>query len=389
VNVQDERGYSPLMYAAYSERMPAGIVRMLLAKGADTKVTGEDETPQTLASKRGDNEVARLLGVPEPVRKSGGVVAEAGSAPGERNIPEAVRKALVVLEKQSPNFVKRGGCNSCHNQSLPTAAAALARERGIPAPRTIVSLPNEMVERSAERNMDMAVVGTNSVGYEMFGLAANRKPADEYTDSMVHYLKSMQTPQGNWVTTGSRPPLTSDDFLTTAMAIRTLSVYSTAVEKADTEKRLARAAAWLESAKPETTQERAFQLLGLAWAKANPAAIKRAAHELAQTQRSDGGWSQLPTMGSDAYASGEALYALGLGAKMQPESAVYQKGVSYLLRTQAQDGSWHVKTRSLWVQPYFDSGFPYGHDQWISAAGTSWASMALSLAVEPQSLSRR
>ncbi len=378
VNVQDERGYSPLMYAAYSERMPAGIVRMLLAKGADTKVTGEDETPLSLAGKRGDNEVARLLGVPEAVRKS-----------GSRNIPESVTKALLVLEKQSPQFVKRGGCNSCHNQSLPSAAAALARERGIPGPRSIVELPNEMVEKSPERAMDMAVTNTNSVGYEMFGLAANHKPADEYTDSIVHYLKSMQTPQGNWVTTGNRPPLTSDDFQTTAMVIQALRVYSPATEKADTEKRLARAAAWLESAKPSTTQERAFQVLGLAWAKSSPPAIQRAAQELARTQRPDGGWSQLPGMGSDAYASGEALYALSLGAKMQPDSPVYQKGVSYLLRTQAQDGSWHVKTRSLWVQPYFDSGFPYGHDQWISAAGTSWAAMALSLAVEPVSLSRR
>jgi N-acyl-D-amino-acid deacylase len=31
-------------------------------------------------------------------------------------------------------------------------------------------------------------------------------------------------------------------------------------------------------------------------------------------------------------------------------------------------------------QPYFDSGFPHGFDQWISAAGTSWATLALSLA---------
>jgi hypothetical protein len=91
-------------------------------------------------------------------------------------------------------------------------------------------------------------------------------------------------------------------------------------------------------------------------------------------------------MGSDAYASGQALYALGVASS---NGAPYKKGVSYLMRTQAQDGSWHVKTRSLPVQPYFESGFPYGHDQWISAAGTSWASMALSLAVQPQTLSRR
>jgi hypothetical protein len=30
------------------------------------------------------------------------------------------------------------------------------------------------------------------------------------------------------------------------------------------------------------------------------------------------------------------------------------------------------------IQPYFQSGFPYDHDQWISATATAWASMALS-----------
>src|SRR6185436_19548861 len=112
--------------------------------------------------------------------------------------------------------------------------------------------------------------------------------------------------------------------------------------------------------------------------------IDRAARELVGTQRPDGGWSQLPTMGSDAYATGEALYALKLAGKVAASAEVYQKGVRYLLSTQAADGTWHVKTRSLPIQPYFESGFPYGHDQWISSAGTSWASIALSLAVEPQ-----
>jgi hypothetical protein len=202
----------------------------------------------------------------------------------------------------------------------------------------------------------------------------------------------MQMPKDYWQTAlpaGIRPPLTSDDFLTTAMTIYALTVYSPVIEKADTESRLARAAAWLASSQAMTTQERAFQLLGLGWAKGDTAAIDRATRSLVDTQRSDGGWAQLPTMGSDAYATGQALYALSVAGNVQADNSVYQRGVKYLLRTQAPDGSWHIKSRSLPIQPYFESGFPYGHDQWISAAGTSWASMALSRAFEPQKLSRR
>jgi hypothetical protein len=94
-------------------------------------------------------------------------------------------------------------------------------------------------------------------------------------------------------------------------------------------------------------------------------------------------------MEPDAYATGQALYALHTAAKLPTTAPVYQKGIDYLLNTQAADGSWLVRTRSIWIQPYFESGFPYSHDQWISAAGTSWAAMALSLTNEPQKLSKR
>jgi N-acyl-D-amino-acid deacylase len=38
-----------------------------------------------------------------------------------------------------------------------------------------------------------------------------------------------------------------------------------------------------------------------------------------------------------------------------------------------------VISRAVKFQPYFESGFPHGHDQWISSAGTAWAAMALAL----------
>ena len=111
-------------------------------------------------------------------------------------------------------------------------------------------------------------------------------------------------------------------------------------------------------------------------------------------------------MPSDAYASGLALYAQ-FEAGVPISHTVYQNGLKYLLGTQASDGTWHVgglsakqilqasdgtwhvKTRSLPFQPYFESGYPYGHDQWISAAGTAYATMALAAAVEPSRTARR
>ena len=63
INVRNIRGYSPLMLAASSDVMPAGVVKMLLAAGADTSYSADyDETALDLAAKRGDTEVARLLG---------------------------------------------------------------------------------------------------------------------------------------------------------------------------------------------------------------------------------------------------------------------------------------------------------------------------------------
>jgi ankyrin repeat protein len=384
-NIPDDRGYTPLMYAAASESMNATVVKLLLAANAKIEVTGEGETPRTLAAKRGDTEVARLLGV-TPKDKP-----QSQPAPGKRRpIPVAVEQAVTLVAKQSHNFIRIAGCNSCHAQDLPSTALGLARDRGIPTPAKVDQLPVAMTGINPERIMDLGATNVSSIGWEMMDRAANHQQPDAYTDATVHFVKAMQTADGNWrIPDGRRPPMNSGDYQTTAMAIFALKTYTPEAQKADTAARLARAAAWLEKAKPSTTQERAFQLLGLAWANGSQKVIAEAARALTATQKPAGGWSQLPAMEPDAYATGQALYALHTAAKLPTTAPVYQKGIDYLLNTQAADGSWLVRTRSIWIQPYFESGFPYSHDQWISAAGTSWAAMALSLTNEPQKLSKR
>ena len=386
VNARDDRGYSPLMFAAGSDTRPAGAVKLLLAAGADTTITGEDETAASLAAKRGPTEVAKLLGVKDEPFQSAAVKA----AQALRPVPEAVTKALGLLEKQSHNFIRIGGCNSCHAQDLPSAAAALARSRGVPAPKSMAQLSVAMAGTSAERIMDFNAFGVTSVGWELFDYGMNRAPRDEYTDAVVRYIKAMQTADGTWQANESRrPPLNVGEYQATALAIYALKHFTQAPDQADTDKSLGRALGRLTKLQPVGMQDRAFYLMALAWANAPAAAIDRAVRGLAAMQRADGGWSQMAGLETDAFATGQALYALNAAGKMPVSDAGYQKGVGYLRRTQAADGSWFVKSRSIEIQPYFESGFPYGHDQWISAAGTSWAAMALTLTVEPTRLSSR
>ena len=307
---------------------------------------------------------------------------------GTANLRAAAQRGLALLEKTSPTFIKKGGCNSCHNQMLPAAAQAFARKHGIQTGETIAQLPPELNEITTERIIEYSTFGPNSAGYELFSHAATNRPADARIEAQIYFMKSMQQPEGYWRTAGNRPPLTFDDFTTTAYAIHALNAYGPATQRADTETRIARARSWLLEAKPETTHERAFHLLGLAWAKAGQGALDKAARGLQAMQRKDGGWSQLPAMPSDAYATGMALWALSEGGFPVTQST-YQAGLAFLLDTQAADGTWHVKTRSLPVQPYFESGYPYGHDQWISAAGAAYATMAIAAAVEPSRTARR
>ena len=133
-----------------------------------------------------------------------------------------------------------------------------------------------------------------------------------------------------------------------------------------------------------------MQLLGLHWAGAKPSLLEKSAQALLADQRPDGAWAQLPGLETDAYATGQALVALRRAGVLAASDAAYQRGIDFLMRTQMSDGSWLVRTRSFPVQTLKESGFPHARNQWISAAGTGWAIMALSMALpEAQDVSKR
>jgi hypothetical protein len=169
--------------------------------------------------------------------------------------------------------------------------------------------------------------------------------------------------------------------------MRSLQVYAPKTDKAGYEKAIQMAAAWMAKEPARSTEDVSWKVLGLAWADREQAAKRRAMDDLLAMQRPDGGWSDLPTMDSSVYQTGKALYALYV-AGLPTTDAAYQKGVRYLLSNQQEDGSWFVKTRALAFQPYVEIGFPHHYDQWMSAAGTGWATMALAATLPDAKASR-
>jgi hypothetical protein len=368
----DAGGSTALMWASTTETGELSIVKELLRRGADPNLPNKSgETALMWALKRGYTPVVETL--------------KQHGASDAAMVKTAVERAITLLQKSGPEFIKVSGCSSCHNQSLPQMVFQQARDRGY-----AVDSANSEYQVKAAMAMykplkDALLTGKMKVpdppitiSYGLIGLAAEGYRPDEYTDSLVKAITDEQMANGSFRVFASRPPMESSAIAGTALSIRALQLYGK-----DAGDRIRRATEWLVNATPRTSEERSMQLLGLAWAKANPDQIRTAGRALLAEQRVDGGWGQLTTLETDAYATGQAMYALAMAGMLRTSDAAYQRGAAYLLRTQRPDGSWLVKSRSVPFQPYKESGFPHGKDQWISAAGTSWAALALTVPAQP------
>jgi ankyrin repeat protein len=391
VNARDVRGMTPLMLAVSSDRPNPKVVRLLLERGADPKIKdGEGETVVDWARKFNNGPVLKALGV-EPVR-SPAVSMVAASDRKSPNVKDAAEKSIALLQQISGEFLFKGGCAACHAQDITAAAVGVARARGIRVDETAAAAQAKIAKlqnASADQRRLVQVGGGGAAitaEYTILEMSAEGVSADRSTDAIVHYIAGSQLAGGNWHRAGvARPPMEDGDFSGTAMAIKVLKTYGPEARQAEFGERIARAAEWLKRSEPRSTEDRAMQLLGMKWAGADRQTGDLYLKQLLDQQHPDGGWAQTPELASDAYGTGQVLYTLHeLGVLASNEA--YARGVQFLVRTQFDDGSWQVKTRSPKVQPYFQSGFPFDHDQWISQAATAWAAMGLAYAVPTKAM---
>jgi ankyrin repeat protein len=388
VNTADDRGLTPLMMASNSRNKNPEVVRLLLDKGAD--VEAKDEFGRTAAAWArigASPEIMKML--PGPI--SAEAVKTSAAQPAFKDIHSAVAKSIALLEEASPKFFPKSGCISCHNVSIPLMAISEARHRGYPVKDTSTQqlVKQTVASPALGPQRDSLLSGycpiLTSVGtYAAISLHGEGYTPDSLTDGIARCLAVEQFPDGHWSHGGERPPLSAEsDIPSTALSAKAVKLYAPPALARDLDARVARASEFLISTKPWYGDDYAYRLLGLVWTEAKDDHIKAAVRDLLAQQHSDGGWAQSPDMSSDAYETGLSLSALAAASSSSVNSAAYRRGVDYLMRNQETDGSWHVRTRAFGFQPYFESGFPHGRDQWISMAATAWSAMALMPAAEP------
>ncbi len=394
----------PIMYAALNEHGESTMVKLLLDKGADVNARNDrDETALTWARKRGPTDLVRFLEKqgatdPAPPRKKLEIPANDIHLPspnGEALVRDSITRSIALLEKASEGFLDRQGrpdnCVSCHHQTLPGMVFGLAAKRNLPVNPSLVERQIDAQKKYWRKGITKAweyedPVGgpTANLSYGLLHLKANAYLPDEFTEPMSFFLAGTQLADGGWATFAGRPPAESTRLAASSFALRAIQSYPLKESSTETERREGLARTFFLTQPAASTEEQTFKLLGLLWSKASPDQIRQTGQNLIATQRGDGGWSQIPTLGSDAYATGESLVALVLSHQLTTQDSQYVRAAEFLLRTQFPDGSWLVASRTWPFQTHFSTGFPHGRDQWISASATAWATLALIASVNPE-----
>lgn len=308
------------------------------------------------------------------------------SAQGHGQDPSAVRvtieRGLDFLAKDARVWKKEHNCASCHHAALVIWAMREARGRGMAVDEPELGGLTKWVAESGDGKFVMTRpaaaphAASPKAMYFALALGADPEPDAVSRTGMKRLLKTVkdeQTDNGSWSAwPGSRPPiLGSSDESLTALAVLALMPEAAAGDESAKAAR-ERGIRWLSETKSDDDPQ-SVALRLILWTR-----LRRPAGEwsplvrrIKERQNADGGWSQTKDMPSDAWATGQALYALA-SAGIAPGEPAVARGRTFLIRTQRDNGSWPMTSR-----PTAPSGKGSESLVPIIGGGSAWAILGL------------
>lgn len=197
------------------------------------------------------------------------------------------------------------------------------------------------------------------------------KFAKDY-EAVRSLLMEWQEPDGSWQTQGQLPELkwTGEKEMNEATTLWSILGASAAQPQNDAFIRSReRTLAALKNPEPGATLQTLALHLIVARQFGEAARAEKLLADLVKRQNSDGGWGWVKeNAGSDAFATGQALYSLGLTGRDGNDPCV-RRAWEYLLQTQGVDGGWDVQQSGINRRPRKLNVYPC----W----GTAWAAIGI------------
>ncbi len=320
-------------------------------------------------------------------------------------VERAIERTIGYLQSECAAWLNTRKCAACHHVPMPLWALGEAERQGYAIDKKFVAETIESLLGSKDKLMTSKVFpnpadkpdprpqgqGLN-MGLPFLAVAAQSMPT--LTDGQRQSLKLIaeeivkkQQPDGSWqfFATLRRPPINESQTTDAAWIIMALQGQISLDASEPQRVALSKASAWLDAANASSIhQDKVLKVM--LWARSSKPreSIQMTIDELFGLQRADGGWSQtVPEPKSDAFATGQTLYALSLAGYTAERSAI-KRGIDFLVATQAPDGSWPMKSRST------PDGSPGGSKLLtpITCAASSWAALALAR-LAPKSVAER
>ena len=220
------------------------------------------------------------------------VLAQTVSAQSTSEVRGAVTRALPMLQRSAGEFVAKRACLSCHHNSLAVIAFRTARSHGFDVDPAMLEALEEKTFRSLRSpgavDEVLQASGLNDpTPTESYLLMAAHAAGLQENLVTALYARRMLGWQrdSHWVTSDFRPPSSSSLFTATATAVRAIPADGSLELSSQSEAAIVSARQWLLAARPVSTEDAAFRLMGLIWAGSSQDAVDLAERDLLALQK--------------------------------------------------------------------------------------------------------